>query len=63
MYHLGLKTSIQTIDAFVRCMLMGNQPWPQFQNGIRERSINCHKANLNIDFQDEQIKDDVTMLS
>ena len=56
MYHLGLKTSIQTIDVFVRCMLMGNQPWPQFQNGI-------HKANLDIDFQDEQTKDEVTMLS
>ena len=25
---------------------MGNQPWPQFQNGIRERSIaekECHR--------------------
>ena len=39
MHHLGLKTSIQTFDAFVRCTLMGNQPWPQFQSGIRERSI------------------------
>ena len=39
MHDLGLKVSIQTFDAFVRCMLMGNQPWPQFQNGIRERSI------------------------
>ena len=39
MHDLGLKTSIQTFDAFVRCTLMGNQPWPQFQNGIRERSI------------------------
>ena len=38
-HDLGLKTSIQTFDAFVRCMLMGNQPWPQFKNGIRERSI------------------------
>ena len=36
---LGLKTSIQTFDGFVRCTLMGNQPWPQFQNGIREKSI------------------------
>ena len=39
MHDLGLKTSVQTFDAFVRCTLMGNQPWPQFQNGIRERSI------------------------
>ena len=38
-HDLGLKTSVQTFDAFVRCTLMGNQPWPQFQNGIRERSI------------------------
>ena len=38
-HDLGLKTSVQTFDAFVRCMQMGNQPWPQFQNGIRERSI------------------------
>ena len=38
-HDLGLKTSIQTFDTFVRCTLMGNQPWPQFQNGIRERSI------------------------
>ena len=38
-HDLGLKTSIQTFDAFVRCTLMGNQPWPQFQSGIRERSI------------------------
>ena len=36
---LGLKASIQTFYAFVRCTLMGNQPWPQFQNGIRERPI------------------------
>ena len=35
----GLKTSVQAFDAFVRCTLMGNQPWPQFQSGIRERSI------------------------
>ena len=39
MHDLGLKTSFQNFDAFVRCTLMGNQPWPQFQNGIRERSI------------------------
>ena len=38
-HDLGLKTSIQNFDAFIRCTLMGNQPWPQFQNGIRERSI------------------------
>ena len=36
---LRLETSIQTFDAFVRCTLMENEPWPQFQNGIRERSI------------------------
>ena len=36
---MGLKTSIKNFNAFVRCALMGNQPWPQFQNGIRERSI------------------------
>ena len=35
MHDLGLKTSIQKLDAFVRYTLMGNQPWPQFQNGIR----------------------------
>ena len=39
MHDLRLKTSIQPFDAFVRCMPMGNQPWPQFKNGIRERSI------------------------
>ena len=39
MHDLGLKTSIQTFNAFVRCALMGNQPWCQFQNEIRERSI------------------------
>ena len=38
-HDLKLKISIQTFDAFVRYTLMGNQPWPQFQNGIRERSI------------------------
>ena len=38
-HDLELKTSIQTFDAFVRCTLMGNQPWSQFENGIRERSI------------------------
>ena len=38
-HDVGLKTSIQTFEVFVRCTLMGNQPWPQFQNGIRERSI------------------------
>ena len=36
---LGLKTSIQTFYALARCTLMGNQPWPQLQNGIRERPI------------------------
>ena len=39
MHDLGLKTSIQTFDVFVRGTLMGNQPWSQFKNGIRERSI------------------------
>ena len=39
MHDLGLKTSIQNFDTFVRYTLMGNQPWPQFQNGIWERSI------------------------
>ena len=39
MHDLGLKTSIQNFDTFVGYTLMGNQPWPQFQNGIRERSI------------------------
>ena len=39
MHNLGLKTSIQNFDTFVRYTLMGNQPWAQFQNGIRERSI------------------------
>ena len=39
-FRIGnLNRCIQTFDAFVRCTLMGNQPWPQFQNGIRERSI------------------------
>ena len=38
---LGLKSSIHNFDAFVRCTLMGNHPWPQLQNGIRERSITC----------------------
>ena len=38
-HDLGLRTSIQNFNAFVRCTLMGNQPWPQFKNGIRERSI------------------------
>ena len=42
-HDLGLKTSIQTFDAFVRCTLMGNQPWSQFQNGIREKSIEIGK--------------------
>ena len=31
--------SHSVIVAFVRCRLMGNQPWLQFQNGIWERSI------------------------
>ena len=47
MHDLGLKTSIQTFDVFVRCTLMGNQPWPQFQNGIWERS-----CTFSISFQD-----------
>ena len=38
-HGLGLKTSIQTFDAFVKYRLMGNHPWPQIQSGIRERSI------------------------
>ena len=38
-HDLGLKTSIQIFGAFVRCTLLGNQPWPQFQSGIRERSV------------------------
>ena len=46
MHDLGLKTFIQTFDTFVTCRLMGNQPWPQFQNGIRERSIKISSANL-----------------
>ena len=37
MHNLGLKTSIQNFDAFVRCMLMRYQPY--FQNGIRERPV------------------------
>ena len=45
-HALGLKTSIQTFDAFVRCALMGNQPWPPFQNGIRERSVGSPLSNL-----------------
>ena len=48
---LGLKTSIQNFDAFVRCTLMGNQPWPQFQNGIRERSIKDVRANCYCSFR------------
>ena len=27
---------------------MGNQPWPQFQNGIRERSITAVKATFHL---------------
>ena len=50
MHDLGLKTSIQTFDIFVRCTLMGNQPWPQFQNGIWERS-----CTFSISFQDFNI--------
>ena len=46
MHDLRLKTSIQTFVAFVRCTLMGNQPWPQFQNGIREWSI-TEKLQMN----------------
>ena len=40
-HDLGLKTSIQNFNSFVGCTLMENQPWPQFQNGIRERSVVC----------------------
>ena len=40
MHDLGLKTSVQTFNAFVRCTLMGNQPWPQFQNEIQKK-VNC----------------------
>ena len=40
-HDLGLKTSVENFDAFVRCTLMENQPWPQFQNGIQERSTGC----------------------
>ena len=47
-HDLRLKTSIQTFDAFVRCTLMGNQPWSQFQNGIRERSIEKPTAQKSI---------------
>ena len=47
MQDLGLTTSIQTFDAFVKCTLMGNQPWPQLQNRIRERSIVCSGKGLN----------------
>ena len=43
-HNLGLKTSIQNFDAFVRCTLMENQPWPRFQNGIGERSITRSKV-------------------
>ena len=50
MHDLGLKTSIQNFDAFVRCTLMGNQPWPQFQNGIRERSIPT-SARVKVNFR------------
>ena len=45
-HDLGLTTSIQTFDTFVRCMLMGNQPWPQLHNGIRERSIVSFFVNI-----------------
>ena len=48
MHDLGLKTSIKTFDAFIRCTLMGNQPWPQFQSGIRERSIGTIRLRLMI---------------
>ena len=41
MHDLGLKTPIQTFDVFVRCALMGNQPWSQFQNGILGK-VNYH---------------------
>ena len=56
-HDLELKTSTQTFDAFVRCMLMGNQPWPQFQNGIRERSIDTHCIRFGLlHSQDEDFK-------
>ena len=29
---------------FVRCTLMGNQPWPQFKNGIQERLMSLKKT-------------------
>ena len=46
-HDFGLKTSIQTFYAFVRCTLMGNQPWPQLHNGIRERSIGYTDTRFN----------------
>ena len=59
-HDLGLKTSIQNFDTFVRCTLMGNQPWPQFQNGIRERSIGKKSGTKSIRI--DQIYD-VTMFT
>ena len=47
-HDLGLKTSIQTFDVFVRCTLMGNQPWSQFQNEIWERSIGLNYITAHI---------------
>ena len=47
-HDLGLKTSIQTFDAFVRCTLMRNQPWPHFQSGIRERSVKAKGVRLQL---------------
>ena len=47
-----IETSIQTFDALVRCTLMGNQPWPQFQSGIRERSIGIKSSMTSISFID-----------
>ena len=47
-HDLGMKSCIKNFDAFVTCPLMGNQPWPQFQNRIRERSIalTCNAGRL-----------------
>ena len=39
MHDLGLETSLEIFVAFIRCIPMENQPWPQFQCGIWERSF------------------------
>ena len=54
-HDLGLKTSIQNVDAFVRSTPMGNQPWPQFQNGIRERSISSSFSVIRDYFVESEI--------